>query len=148
MDAVEKQLLEEMIELQRQVDHDRRQYELDAWLRLHLGIGQLKALFFISNRGSTTAGKLAATLGITPANVTGIIDRLLEKNLIMRTRDLTNRRVFLLRTTPDGDELVDELRQKRKERITELFNRLTTEDAKIVKQFLQIMVKAIESGEH
>jgi len=66
----------------------------------------------------------------------------------MRTRDLTNRRVFLLRTTPDGDELVDELRQKRKERITELFNRLTTEDAKIVKQFLQIMVKAIESGEH
>jgi hypothetical protein len=56
--------------------------------------------------------------------------------------------VFLLRTTPDGDELVDELRQKRKERITELFNRLTTEDAKIVKQFLQIMVKAIESGEH
>ncbi|MGA7843602.1 MAG: MarR family transcriptional regulator [Dehalococcoidales bacterium] len=145
---MEKQLLEEMIELQRQVDHDRRQYELDAWLRLHLGIGQLKALFFISNRGSTTAGKLAATLGITPANVTGIIDRLLEKNLIMRTRDLTNRRVFLLRTTPDGDELVDELRQKRKERITELFNRLTTEDAKIVKQFLQIMVKAIESGEH
>lgn len=148
MDAVEKQLLEEMIELQRQVDHDRRQYELDAWLRLHLGIGQLKALFFISNRGSTTAGKLAATLGITPANVTGIIDRLLEKNLIMRTRDLINRRVFLLRSTPQGDELVDELRQKRKERITELFNRLTTEDAKIVKQFLQIMVKAIESGEH
>lgn len=147
MDAVEKQLLEEMIELQRQVDHDRRQYELDAWLRLHLGIGQLKALFFISNRGSTTAGKLAATLGITPANVTGIIDRLLEKNLIMRTRDLTNRRVFLLRTTPDGDELVDELRQKRKERMTELFNRLTSEDAEIVKQSLQIMVKAIESGE-
>ena len=147
MDAVEKQLLEEMIELQRQVDHDRRQYELDAWLRLHLGIGQLKALFFISNRGSTTAGKLAATLGITPANVTGIIDRLLEKNLIMRTRDLTNRRVFLLRSTPQGDELVDELRQKRKERITELFNRLTSEDAEIVKQSLQIMVKAIESGE-
>ena len=148
MDAVEKQLLEEMIELQRQVDHDRRQYELDAWLRLHLGIGQLKALFFISNRGSTTAGKLAATLGITPANVTGIIDRLLEKNLIMRTRDLINRRVFLLRSTPQGDELVDELRQKRKERMTELFNRLTSEDAEIVKQSLQIMVKAIESGEH
>jgi DNA-binding MarR family transcriptional regulator len=147
MDAVEKQLLEEMIELQRQVDHDRRQYELDAWLRLHLGIGQLKALFFISNRGSTTAGKLAATLGITPANVTGIIDRLLEKNLIMRTRDLSNRRVFLLRSTPQGDELVDELRQKRKERMTELFNRLTSEDAEIVKQSLQIMVKAIESGE-
>jgi DNA-binding MarR family transcriptional regulator len=55
--------------------------------------------------------------------------------------------VFLLRSTPQGDELVDELRQKRKERMTELFNRLTSEDAEIVKQSLQIMVKAIESGE-
>ena len=100
MDAVEKQLLEEMIELQRQVDHDRRQYELDAWIRLHLGIGQLKALFFISNRGSTTTGKLAAALEVTPTDATGIIDRLLEKNLITRNGDLNDRRVILLRATP------------------------------------------------
>ena len=122
---MEKQLLEEMIELQRQVDHDRRQYELDAWIRLHLGIGQLKALFFISNRGSTTTGKLAVALKVTPTNVTGIIDRLLEKNLITRTGDPDDRRVIWLRTTPQGDELVAELRQKRRERMTELFNRFT-----------------------
>jgi len=47
------------------VDRDRRQYELDAWMRLHLGIGQVKALFFISNRGATTTGKLAAVLKVT-----------------------------------------------------------------------------------
>ena len=145
---MEKQLLEEMIELQRQVDHDRRQYELDAWIRLHLGIGQLKALFFISNRGSTTTGKLAVALKVTPTNVTGIIDRLLEKNLITRTGDPDDRRVIWLRTTPQGDELVAELRQKRRERMTELFNRFTDEEAETVKQSLQIMVRAIESGEH
>jgi hypothetical protein len=43
---------------------------------------------------------------------------------------------------------VAELRQKRKERLTELFNHLPAEDAEIVKQSLQIMVRAIESGEH
>jgi DNA-binding MarR family transcriptional regulator len=148
MDAVEKQLFKEIIELQRQVDHDRRQYELDAWLRLHLGIGQLKALFFISNRGANTTGKLADALKVTPTNVTGIIDRLLEKNLITRTGDPNDRRIILLCTTPKGDELVAELSQKCKERITELFNLLTSEDAEIVKQSLQIMVKAIENGEH
>jgi DNA-binding MarR family transcriptional regulator len=148
MDAVEKQLFKEIIELQRQVDHDRRQYEIDAWLRLHLGIGQLKALFFISNRGATTTGKLADALKVTPTNVTGIIDRLLEKNLITRTVDPNDRRIILLCTTPKGDELVAELRQKRRERMTELFNLLTPEDAESVKQSLQIMVKAIENGEH
>ena len=145
---MEKQFLAEIIELHRQVDHDRRQYELDAWLRLTLGIGQLKALFFISNCGNTTAHKLAEALKMSPANVTGIIARLLEKNLITRTGDPNDRRIILLCTTPKGDELVAELRQKRRERMTELFNLLTPEDAESVKQSLQIMVKAIENGEH
>jgi DNA-binding MarR family transcriptional regulator len=141
---VKKELIEEMVELQRRVDRDRRQYELDAWMHLHLGIGQLKALFFISNRGSTTTGKLATALGVTPTNVTGIIDRLLEKELITRTGDPDDRRVLLLRTTTPGDELVTELRQKRRERMTELFNRLSDEEAAFVAQALKIMVKAIE----
>jgi DNA-binding MarR family transcriptional regulator len=104
-------------------------------------------LFFISNRGSTTTGKLAVVLKVTPTNITGIIDRLLEKNLITRTGDPDDRRVIWLRTTPQGDELVAELRQKRRERMTELFNRFTDEEAEIVRQSLKIMVKAIESGE-
>ena len=144
---VKKELIEEMIELQRCVDRDRRQYELDAWMRLRLGIGQIKALFFISNHGSTTTGNLAVGLKVTPTNVTGIIDRLLEKNLITRSGDSDDRRVIWLRTTPQGDELVTELRQKRRERMTELFNRFTDEEAEIVRQSLKIMAKAIESGE-
>src|SRR5208283_1496002 len=142
---VKKETVEELVELQRRIDRDRRQYELDAWMRLHLGIGQLKTLFFISNRGATTTGKLATALGVTPTNVTGIIDRLLEKNLITRTGDPDDRRVLLLRTTTQGDEMVTELRQKRRERMTELFSRLTDEEAAIVARALKYMVKAIDS---
>jgi DNA-binding MarR family transcriptional regulator len=142
---VKKETVEELVELQRRIDRDRRQYELDAWMRLHLGIGQLKTLFFISNRGDTTTGKLATALKVTPTNVTGIIDRLLEKNLITRTGDPDDRRVLLLRTTPQGDELVAELRQKRRERMSELFSRLSEEEAAVVAQGLKIMVKAIDT---
>ena len=142
---VKKETVEELIELQRRIDRDRRQYELDAWMRLNLGIGQLKTLFFISNRGATTTGKLATALKVTPTNITGIIDRLLEKNLITRTGDPDDRRVLVLRTTPKGDELVAELRQKRRERMTELFNHLSEKEAEIVAQGLKIMVKAIDA---
>jgi DNA-binding MarR family transcriptional regulator len=142
---VKKETVEELIELQRRIDRDRRQYELDAWMSLNLGIGQLKTLFFISNRGATTTGKLATALKVTPTNITGIIDRLLEKNLITRTGDPDDRRVLVLRTTPKGDELVAELRQKRRERMTELFNNLSEKEAEIVAQGLKIMVKAIEA---
>jgi DNA-binding MarR family transcriptional regulator len=142
---VKKETVEELIELQRKIDRDRRQYELDAWMSLNLGIGQLKTLFFISNRGATTTGKLATALKVTPTNVTGIVDRLLEKKLITRTGDPDDRRVLLLRTTPQGDELVAELRQNRRERMSELFNRLSEEEASIVAQGLKIMVRAIDS---
>jgi DNA-binding MarR family transcriptional regulator len=142
---VKKAIIEELVELQRRIDRDRRQYELDAWISLNLGIGQLKTLFFISNRGATTTGKLATALKVTPTNITGIIDRLLEKNLITRTGDPDDRRVLVLRTTPKGDELVAELRQKRRERMTELFSRLNAEETEIVARGLKIMVKAIDA---
>ena len=137
--------IEEMIELQRRVDHDRRQYELDAWMHLNLSIGQLKSLFFISNRGATSLSKLAVALGVTPTNTTGIVDRLLKRGLITRTESPDDRRVLLLRTTPLGDELIAELRQKRKERMAELFNRLTEEEATYVGEALKIMVRVIEA---
>jgi DNA-binding MarR family transcriptional regulator len=116
-------------------------------MHLSLSIGQLKSLFFISNRGATTTGKLAAVLKVTPTNVTGIVDRLLEKKLITRTGDPDDRRVLVLRTTTRGEELVAELRQKRKERMTEIFSRFTEEEAKTVLQSLKILAKAIEIGE-
>ena len=50
-----------------------------------------------------------------------------------------------MRATSKGDDLVAELREKRRERMTELFSRLTDEEAIIVVQSLNIMVKAIES---
>ena len=137
--------IEEMIELQRRVDRDRRQYELDAWMHLNLSIGQLKSLFFISNRGATSLSKLAVALGVTPTNTTGIVDRLLKRGLITRTESPEDRRVLLLRTTPPGDELIAELRQKRKERMAELFNRLTEEEATYVGEALKIMVRVIEA---
>lgn len=144
---VNKDIIDELIELQRRIDRDRRQEELEAWLRLNLGIGQLKSLFFISNRGSTSLGKLAAALKVTPTNTTGIVDRLLERKLITRKESPDDRRVLVLRTTARGEALVNELRQKRKERMTELFSHLTEEEAKTVLQSLKILAKAIEIGE-
>jgi DNA-binding MarR family transcriptional regulator len=140
---MKKELIEEMVESQRQIDRDRRQFELDAWMHLNLSIAQLKSLFFISNRSATSLSKLAAALQVTPTNTTGIVDRLLKRGLITRTESPDDRRVLLLRTTPAGEDLINELRQKRKERMTELFSHLTEKQAEFVAEALKIMVKTI-----
>jgi DNA-binding MarR family transcriptional regulator len=133
-----------LIELQRRIDRDRRQVELNTWMGLNLSIGQLKSLFFISNRGTTSLGKLAEALKVTPTNTTGIVDRLLKRGLITRTENPEDRRMLMLRMTPAGEELVQGLRQKREERMSEIFNRLSREEADNVAKALKLMVNAIE----
>ena len=142
---VKKEIIEEMIKLQRWIDRDRRQYELDAWMHLHLSIGQLKSLFFISNQGSTSLGQLAKALEVTPTNTSGIVDRLMKRGLITRTENADDRRLLVLRTTIRGDELITQLRQKRKAHLNELFNHLSDKDAKTVLESLKILADIIKT---
>jgi DNA-binding MarR family transcriptional regulator len=44
-------------------------------------------------------GQLATALRVTPANVTGIVDRLVEHKLISRSENVRDRRMLLLKTT-------------------------------------------------
>jgi DNA-binding MarR family transcriptional regulator len=117
-------LIKQIIELQRKVDRARRQHELEVWMDLPLTMAQLKSLFFISNHGSTTSGKLANALKVTPTNVTGIIDRLIKQDLVKRDNSAEDRRVLLLKTTTRGEELVTRLREVRRGYLKEVLEKL------------------------
>ena len=140
-------LIKEIIELQRQVDRSRRQPTLDVWMSLPITIAQLKSLFFISNQGGSNLGQLAAALGVTPANVTGIVDRLLEHGLVSRKENMQDRRMLLLRTTSKGEELVANLRERRRSHLSEILARLSVDELATLAQGLTSLVKATEAHE-
>ena len=139
--------IREIIELQRKVDRARRQYEVEVWMDLPLTIAQLKSLFFITNQGSTNSGKLAAALGVTPTNVTGIIDRLVKQGIVSRSNDAQDRRVLLLRATGKGEELVAKLRERRRGYLSEILARLSADEIAILHRGLAALVKAAETQE-
>lgn len=66
----------------------------------------LKAL---RRKGRMTAREIAQSLEVTPANVTGILDRLEESRLVKRTRSEEDRRVVHVALTRKGLEKVDEI---------------------------------------
>jgi len=144
---VKKDDIQAIIDLQRRVDRDRRQLETEEWLRLKLSIGQLKSLFFISNRGQTNLGSLAAALKVTPTNTTGIVERLVKRGLISRTENPEDRRFLVLKTTTRGEQLVSELRQRRSERMREILGRLNDSDITRLKTALKSLVVAIETAD-
>jgi DNA-binding MarR family transcriptional regulator len=141
------QLIQEIVDLQRKVDQARRRRGLDSWLDLPLTMAQLKSLFFISNQAGTTSGKLAAALGVTPTNVTGIIDRLVRRGLVTRAENAEDRRMLLLTLTPRGDELVVRLRELRRSYLMQLLARLDDEDLASLARGLGALTRAAEAQE-
>jgi DNA-binding MarR family transcriptional regulator len=140
-------LITEIIELQRKLGRAQRQYELDVWMGLPLTMAQLKSLFFINNQGSTNSGKLAAALGVTPTNVTGIIDRLVKQGLVSRSEDVQDRRILVLQATDRGEALVARLRERRRGYLSEVLARLSVDELATLAQGFKSLVKASEARE-
>jgi MarR family transcriptional regulator, organic hydroperoxide resistance regulator len=124
-----------------------RQNTLDAWMGINLTVPQVKSLFFISNEGVTNFTKLAAALNVTPANVTGIIDRLVEHGLVSRQENPENRRSQILRVTVKGETTIANLRERRVSRTTEILSRLTVPELNAVLRGFSLFVGATRAEE-
>ncbi len=116
----------------------------DAWMELHLTVAQLKSLFFVSNEGNTNIGKLATALGVTPANVTGIVERLVQQGLLSRDENPEDRRMMVLRTTEKGRALINDLRERQMSRLSGILDNLNEDELSKVAQGLSLLLGACE----
>jgi DNA-binding MarR family transcriptional regulator len=69
-------------------------------LRLGVSMAQLHIMFTLQRSGEMTMSHLAEVLNVSLSNATGLIDR---------ERVPTDRRVVLVRVTPDGAQMLDEV---------------------------------------
>jgi DNA-binding MarR family transcriptional regulator len=72
---------------------------------------QVGALYAIMH-GDTTMGRVAQTLHCDASNATGIVDRLVAQDLVIRKEGEQDRRVKTLHLTPKGQEIINEIVQK------------------------------------
>ncbi|MCV2488409.1 MarR family transcriptional regulator [Geodermatophilus sp. YIM 151500] len=78
-------------------------------------------LWELRSRGPVTQRVLAAALGVTPRNVTGLVDALVDAGLVIRAAHPTDRRATLVSFTDDGAALADGLARDREEFAAALF---------------------------
>ena len=137
------ELTEKIIRLQ-QMSHAMGQYAPEAWMDLNLTIGQLKSLFFIDSEGRTNFRKLATALGVTPPDVTRIIDRLVEQGMVSRRENPEDRRMQLLQATKKGKALLATLRENKTTNLYRILAHLSTDELNTVAQGLSSLVRAAE----
>lgn len=137
-------LVKIIFELELQINRFLRNNSPDAWMELSLTTAQLKSLFFIDKEGITNFTKLAAGLGVTSSNITGIIDRLIEQELVNRKENPDDRRVYLLSLTEKGNILLNSLRESRTKKISSALALMSTEELSILADGMTSLARAVE----
>ncbi|MBX0326536.1 MarR family transcriptional regulator [Oscillochloris sp. ZM17-4] len=85
------------------------------------------------------------------ASLTGVVDRLAEKQLVERTRHERDRRQVMVVVTARGIALISEIRQARRDQMQMALGQLSEQEIdtfmQILDQVLSGMVRVIERGE-
>jgi DNA-binding MarR family transcriptional regulator len=84
---------------------DRRSRQLQH--ELGLTGPQLATLQLLERAGALTPGALAREVDLSPATVTGLLDKLEAKELVERTRSTTDRRSVVVRPTAQARALLE-----------------------------------------
>jgi MarR family transcriptional regulator, organic hydroperoxide resistance regulator len=138
------ELIKDIIQSQQQISRRIVPYTLESWQKLELPIAQFKSLLIISIQGKTNFRSLAQVLGVTPGNVTGIIDRLEEQGLVRRNPDLADRRIVWLEVTKKGSKLVSQLMEAQNLLAIKILDLMDQKELESLNQGMQGIIAALD----
>ncbi len=149
METDKARLIAEIRRLQQQIAHVTGQFTPGIWIELDLTIVQLKSLFFIDYEGGTNFRKLVAAFGVTPSDLTGVVDRLVKRGLVSRKENPEDRRTRLLQVTNKGKALLDKLMESGLGRMSSILNQLSTEELTALEEGLAAIarISMLQQGE-
>jgi DNA-binding MarR family transcriptional regulator len=139
-----KEVINEIIELQRRMSQVMIPYAVKTWQELEVPLAQLKSLFFIVSKGETNLSILAQGLGVTPGDVTGIIDRLVAQGLVGRKPNPDDRRIIWLQATDKGRELLANLMESQTRHMVHILEYMTLEDLRSLLSGFSAFIHAVE----
>ena len=114
-----------------------------------LTLCQFWTLHHIAEGGPTTASRIAANDGVTPASVSITVDQLVPSGLVERRRQEDDRRVVVLKATARGDQLLEQVWRRGARTLAELTAEVPKADlettARVLRQ-LKTTVFRLDAG--
>ncbi len=105
---------------------------------------QLAALATIDREGSLTLGELAAVEQVQPPTITAAVSRMEEGGLVVRVRDLTDRRVARVEITAEGRRLLERSRSRKTAYLERRLDALTAGERATLDAAAAILERVLE----
>jgi len=138
-----KEVINEIMELQRRMSQVIIPYAIKSWRELDVPLAQLKSLLIIAGKGETNFRTLAQDLGVTPGDVTGIIERLVEQGLVSRKPSPEDRRIIWLQATDKGRNLLANLMESQTCHMVYILEYMSLEDLQSLLNGLSGFIHAV-----
>lgn len=103
---------------------------------------QFRMMVLLSGEGETKLVTMADLLGVNSSTAMRMADRLVAAGLIVREVNPRNRRESLMRLTPEGRGLVDEVMARRREEIAAVVARMPPEERRALVSAMTAFTRA------
>lgn len=115
--------------------------------QLNLGIApmHIRVIKIIDRKAPCTAVDIASFLGRDKAQVTRLLNTLIEKGLITREPNPEDKRSHFLHTTKAGDTIVEEIRKIDEETLEIMTRNLNTEELEEFRRIARLMTENLRS---
>ena len=129
----------------------------DAWRRVQklletnlattgLTVSDLRILRSLSTKGPAPMTRLSGELFMTPASVTGLIDKLEDEGLVERARGTKDRRVVIVKLTDEGAARLEEGLRVNSQFAAKALKSLSSEEVELLIDLLQRLAEGASSG--
>src|SRR5439155_14338807 len=110
---------------------------------------QFKTMMWIRNCGKegTHLHRIARSLGVTPRNVTGLVDGLEALGLVERVADPADRRALIARLTPAGEARVAAAAKVNQRIVRKMGEALTEQERVMLRHACLKLSQALEAKE-
>jgi len=129
----------------RQITWQSQKQLLQTLSRPEIGLTlpQMVTLFAIREAGLCRMSDLADITQQSAGTLTGIVDRLIEENLVGRVRDAEDRRVVQVMLTRQGEQRLALVEEARRADMDRILSRFSLEQLQDLAQLLQLLLDGI-----
>ena len=144
-ESVDNKLIESTLELSEKAFRELFPILPKEWLSLDLSTPQLKVVLLLLVNGPCRMSVIASALGVSLATGTGVVDRLVERGIVVREGDPEDRRVVLCRLSSKGEKMLLGLVQLARNHAEMMFRSLSIEKLMAVRAGLEALLEAGEA---
>lgn len=111
-----------------------------------LSFGRVRLISELGKHGPKIMNELSELLGVTPRNITALVDGLEADGLLARRPHATDRRATVIELTERGSTVAAELRATHEAEMTELFRALSPADQAELLRLIRLVHDELRRG--